>query len=148
MAGISPAAAGARMGEPLALGVVTGRVRAELLRERAGGEPLKRAFHTVARRLGLSARRVRAFHHGEVPAEDVTAAELLAADAAFRADLAALVAKLESVRGLIGGDAMDGPLGGLAGAGMARAGTPRGGEGGGVGDARDAVAAMIVGERA
>jgi hypothetical protein len=142
MAGISPATAGARMAEALALGVVTGRVRAELLRERAGGETLKRAFHTVARRLGLSARRVRAFHHGEVPAEDVTAAELLAADAAFRADLAALVAKLESVRGLIGAEAMDGTMGSLAGASMAGAGPEGGGESRGLGGPRGAVAGV------
>jgi hypothetical protein len=128
------------MAEALALGVVTGRVRAELLRERASGEPLKRAFHTVARRIGVSARRVRAFHHGEVQASDVTAAELLAADAAFRAELAALADRLDTIRGLIGAEAVDGALGGPACAGMARARPACGGAGGMLGSPRRQVA--------
>jgi hypothetical protein len=133
MAVISPAAAGTRMADGLVLGIVAGRVRAELQRERGLGEPLKRAFHTVGRRLGITPRRVRAFHHNEVPASDVTAAELLAADAAFRADLAALVDRLEAIRGLMGVEAMDGALGGPARAAMAGARNARGGAGGSLG---------------
>jgi hypothetical protein len=90
------------MAEAAALAVVEGRVAAELRRERAAGQPLKAAFHAVARRLGLSPRRVRAYHYREVEAEDVRAAELLAARAAMREELDALCARLDAINGLIG----------------------------------------------
>lgn len=115
MAGISPNGAGARpvraMPDALALELVASRVQHELRRERAAGANLKAAYHAVARRLGLHPRRVRAFHHREVAADDVRAAELLAADARYRAELAALLARLETIRGLIGAEAMGNPLG-------------------------------------
>jgi hypothetical protein len=107
------------MAEAAALHIVEGRIRAELGRERAAGQPLKAAFHAVARRLGMSPRRVRAFHHQEVEAGDVTAAELLAADARYRAEIADLVTRLETLRGLMSGEEMadapgDAPAGVLA----------------------------------
>lgn len=82
---------------------------ADLRRERAAGQPLKAAFHAVARRLGLSPRRVRAYHHREVEAEDERAAELLAAHAAMREELDALCARLDAIRGLIGVDVPGAP---------------------------------------
>lgn len=55
---------------------ITGAVREELAPHRAQGLPLKTAWHHVARRLGLTPRRVRAFFHGEVKPDDVRAHEL------------------------------------------------------------------------
>lgn len=83
-----------------ALDIVHARVSAELGRERAAGRPFKAAYAAVARRFGITARRVRAFHHGEVAADDVRAAELLAADEAWRRDIAALKARLQNIEGL------------------------------------------------
>jgi hypothetical protein len=87
------------MAEALALDLVTARIRDELGRERARGNPLKAAYDTVARRLGFSPRRVRAYHHGEVPAADVTAAELLAADAAWRREIETTKARIAALEG-------------------------------------------------
>lgn len=100
MAGISPTVAGG-MAEALPLEIVTRRVRRELWRERAAGLPLKTAYATVARRLGVSPRRVRAFHHHEVAADEVTAAELLAADAAWRREIETLEARLSALEGAL-----------------------------------------------
>lgn len=107
-AGVSPARAGAVSAS--ALNLVQARVSAELGRERAEGLPLKAAYERVARRLGLTARRVRAFHHREVPADAVTADELLAADTAFVAELDAAMARIETLRGRVNAEGMDDPL--------------------------------------
>ena len=88
------------MSEAIALDVVQMRVRRELWRERANGAPFKLAYHTVARRLGLTARRVRAYHHGEVEPDEVTASELLAADVAWRREIVALHARIQNLEGL------------------------------------------------
>ncbi|MBR0678094.1 hypothetical protein GXW77_18135 [Roseomonas alkaliterrae] len=117
------------MADAAALEIVERRVAAELRRERAAGQPLKAAFHAVARRLGLSPRRVRAYHHREVEAEDVRAAELLAAHAAMREELDALCARLDAIRGLIGVE-IPGATGRWPGEAMAQARGSRGGEGG------------------
>ena len=90
MSGISPTVAGAIMSDALPLEFVTYRVRSELWRERAAGNPLKAAYHAVARRLGITPRRVRAYHHGEVDADEVRAQEMLSAmqsDAAWRREI-------------------------------------------------------------
>lgn len=128
MAGISPTAAGGGVMPDAALAIVEGRVAAELQRERAAGQPLKAAFSAVARRLGLTPRRVRAFHHHEVEADDVRAAELLAAHAAMREELAALCGRLDVIRGLIG-EGIPGAPGRWPGEAMAEAWGPRGGAG-------------------
>lgn len=128
MAGISPSAAGGVMADAAALEIVEGRVEAELRRERAAGQPLKAAIHAVARRLGFTPRRVRAFHHHEVEAGDVRAAELLAAHEAMRGELAALCRRLDTIRGLIG-ESDAGGVGGCAREAMAEAWGPRGGAG-------------------
>lgn len=99
-AGVSPATAGGGMSDAAVLDLVQGRVRQELWRERASGAPFKAAYAAVARRFGITARRVRAFHHGEVAADDVRAAELLAADQAWRREIAALKAQLQNIEGL------------------------------------------------
>lgn len=99
-AGVSPAAAGTAMSEVVALDVVELRVKRELWRERASGAPLKSAYHAVARRLGLTPRRVRAYHHNEVDADEVTAMELLAADEAWRREIQALRARIQQLEGL------------------------------------------------
>lgn len=112
-AGISPAAAGGGMSEAIALDLVQGRVRRELWRERADGSPFKAAYAAVARRLGITARRVRAYHHGEVAADDVRAAELIAADEAWRTEIIALRARLQSIEGLAH-EAISGVPGALA----------------------------------
>lgn len=122
MAGISPSRAGAKMLDTVLIGRVEARVREELAAERGRGQPLKAAFHAVARRLGLTPRRVRAFHNGEVAYDQVSAAELLIIDARYRAELAALVARLEAIRGLISGDQDADALGGLAPSGVAARG--------------------------
>lgn len=129
MAGISPSATGGGMADVAALAFVEGRVADELRRERAAGQPLKTAFHAVARRLGLTARRVRAYHHREVAAADVRAAELLAAHAAMHEELAALRCRIEGLRGLLGADGLGGALGGSPRAEMAAARGSRRGEG-------------------
>ena len=54
-------------------------VQAELRQQRADGQPLKTAFDAVARALGVTPRRIRAYHYHEVAAEDVRATEWLAA---------------------------------------------------------------------
>lgn len=74
--GIPPAGAGDM---PAVLGTVEDVIAAELRQQRAIGQPLKAAFAAVARHLGVTPRRVRAFHHGEVSEEAVTAREYLAA---------------------------------------------------------------------
>lgn len=112
-AGVSPAAAGGRMSEAVALDLVQGRVLRELWRERADGSPFKSAYAAVARRLGITARRVRAYHHGEVAADDVRAAELIAADEAWRNEIIALKARLQSIEGL-SNEAFSGGPGALA----------------------------------
>lgn len=122
MAAISPSRAGAAMLDAALIGRVEARVREELAAERGRGQPLKAAFHAVARRLGLSPRRVRAFHAGEVRADQVSAAELLIIDARYRAELAALMTRIEAIRGLIIGDEDADALGGLASPGMAACG--------------------------
>lgn len=109
------------------IGRVEARVREELAAERGRGRPLKAAFHAVARRFGLTPRRVRAFHNGEVSHDQVSAAELLVIDARYRAELAALITRLEAIRGLISGDEDADALGGLAPPGVAaRGGLGRG----------------------
>jgi hypothetical protein len=55
---------------------ITGAVRAELAPHRARGLPLKSVWPHVARRLGLTPRRARAYHNGEVKPDDVRANEL------------------------------------------------------------------------
>lgn len=75
---------------------------------------MKAAYERVAHRLGLTARRVRAFHHHEVLPAAVTADELLAVDAAYRAHFAVVVGQIEALRGLIGAEALGDPLRGLA----------------------------------
>lgn len=126
-AGISPARAGVVSAS--ALHTVEARIALELGRERADGLPLKAAYDRVAHRLGLTARRVRAFHHREVPPAAVTADELLAVDAAYRTEFAAVVGQIEALRGLIGAEAMGDPLRGLALPAMAGGGATRGTEG-------------------
>ncbi len=128
-AGISPARAGAVSAS--ALHAVEARISVELGRERADGRPLKAAYERVAHRLGLSARRVRAFHHHEVAPSAVTAEELLAVDAAYRADFAAVAGQIEALRGLIRAEGMGDPLRGLALSALAG--------GGGTGSAAGAV---------
>jgi hypothetical protein len=127
MAGISPSKAGAEMLDTALIGRVEARVREELAAERGRGQPLKAAFQAVARRLGITPRRVRAYHNGEVRPDQVSAAELLIIDARYRAELAALVARLEAIRGLISGEEDADALGGLAPPGVAaRGGLGRG----------------------
>jgi hypothetical protein len=74
--GVSPAGAGDM---PAVLGVVEDVIAAELRQQRAIGQPLKAAFAAVARNLGVTPRRVRAYHHHEVAEDAVTAREYLAA---------------------------------------------------------------------
>jgi hypothetical protein len=74
--GVSPARAGEM---PAVLSTVEAVIRAEIYECRAGGAPLKTAFDAVARALGVTPRRVRAYHHREVSQEDVRATEWLAA---------------------------------------------------------------------
>lgn len=100
-AGVSPTTAGAAMDDAIApLDIVQMRIKRELWRERASGSPLKSAYHAVARRLGVTARRVRAYHHNEVEADEVTAKELIAADGAWRSEMAALYARIRTLEGL------------------------------------------------
>lgn len=145
MSGISPRNAGA-VTAAAALDAIQSRVSAELGRERAQGQPLKAAYQTVARRLGITARRVRAFHHHEVPPSAVTAEELLAVDAAYRADFAAVIGRIEALRGLIGADAMGDPLRGLALPTVAGSGRPGDAEGDALGRAAGAASAAVKGE--
>jgi len=108
-AGVSPAAAGAPMSDALPLDIVQMRVQRELWRERARGSNFKAAYHAVARRLGLSPRRVRAYHHNEVEADEVTAHELLAAvDAAWRREITALHAQIQELERLTDEDTVGG----------------------------------------
>lgn len=115
------------MSDALALDIVQGRVQRELWRERAGGSNFKVAYHAVARRLGLSARRVRAYHHNEVEADEVTAQELLAADTAWRKEMAALHARIQQLEGLIDAE-VAGSAGSLATERVDRAQPDRGAE--------------------
>lgn len=110
--GVSPARAGAVSAS--ALTAVEARISVELGRERAEGWPLKAAYERVAHRLGITARRVRAFHHHEVPAAAVTADELLRVDAAYRADFAVVIERIEAIRGIVGAVESGDPLRGLA----------------------------------
>lgn len=121
------------MPDALPLSVMHGAVEHALDGERSRGQPLKAAFHAVARRLGLSPRRVRAYHYREVAADDVRASELLTVDAEFRRDLAALAVRLETIRGLIGADASGDAVGALAPGRVSSARPVRGGQCGGVG---------------
>jgi hypothetical protein len=141
VAGISPSTAGA-MAEALALDIVTSRVRAELGRERAAGHPLKAAYHAVARRLGVSPRRIRAYHHHEVAAEEVTAAELLAADAAWRAEIETTKARIAALQGYHDAEAAV-PAGHLAPAGLDGTREGGGGAGGSLARAAAALAGVI-----
>ncbi|NKC30183.1 hypothetical protein [Falsiroseomonas selenitidurans] len=120
------------MSDALPLDLVTSRIRTELVRERAAGNPLKAAYHAVARRLGITARRVRAYHHGEVEAEEVRALELIAADAAWRREIETIRARITALEGCSREEArhgdremaarrLDAPGGDLRGAGRALA---------------------------
>lgn len=141
MAGISPTRAGG-MAEALPLELVTSRVRRELWHERAAGLPLKTAYAAVARRLGVSPRRVRAFHHGEVAADEVTAAELLAADAAWRREIETLEARLSALEGALQ-DEVAGAAGGMAPRGLDAARQAMRGPGRGVAGAPGALARLV-----
>lgn len=110
------------------LDFVEQRICAEVQRERAAGRPLKAAWHAVARRLGLTPRRVRAFHYHEVQEADVRAAELLAAHADLQAELGALERRLGEIRGLIDVD-VDSAHRRMAGGGVLACGQARGGAG-------------------
>lgn len=113
---ISPASAGSILAE------ITGAVRAALHRQRAAGLPLKAAAPIVARHLGLpGARRVLAYHHGEVAGDDVRAVELeavrravpraLAADARHRTEIEAIKTRLAALeQGIAHGRVEDRPL--------------------------------------
>jgi hypothetical protein len=74
--GVTPAGVGEM---PAVLGTVEAVIQAELRSQKADGQPLKAAFAAVARAIGVTPRRVRAFHHGEVAEDAVTAREYLAA---------------------------------------------------------------------
>ncbi len=141
-AGVLPAATGAVMSDALALDIVQMRVQRELWRERASGSPFKQAYHAVARRLGLSARRVRAYHHNEVDAAGVTAQELLAADAAWRREIDALHARIQELERLTD-EETPGGLRTLATNGVDRAQQGRDGEGGAVARPADQMAGVV-----
>lgn len=149
MAGISPRSAGAGpygpMAEAAALDLVTARIRAELRCEQVHGNPLKSAYHAVARRLGLSARRVRAYHHGEVPAAGVTAAELIAADAAWRQRIAEVRARLSLLEELSADEVADaaGRAGALASEDLDAARGAGRGPGRGLAPAADPLAGLV-----
>lgn len=97
-----------------ALHAVETRISVELGRERAAGWPLKAAYDHVARRLGITARRVRAFHHREVSAGAVTAEELLRVSAAHQAEFAEVIQRLEALREIVSAVESGDPLRGLA----------------------------------
>lgn len=132
------------MGSAASLDIVTTRIRAELGVERAAGNPLKAAYHAVARRLGLSPRRVRAYHHGEVQADSVTAAELIAADAAWRREIETIRARLAALEGRDGQIAAD-PRRHVATAGVDQPGAAMRVPGGSMAAPADPLARVVMG---
>ncbi|WP_424140413.1 hypothetical protein [Roseomonas chloroacetimidivorans] len=82
---------------PAVLEAVEEVIQAELHLQRAEGRPLKLAFDAVARALGVTPRRVRAYHHHEVSEDDVRAKEWIAAQALRERRRAAEVARARAI---------------------------------------------------
>lgn len=109
--GTSPIGAGAVTSDAADLEEITNAIRAELAPHRATGLPLKACWPLIARRLGISPRRARSYHNGEVKADDVKLSEFrrvqaarkqaAAADAQHASEIANVLDRLARLEALV-----------------------------------------------